>query len=166
MPNPLRFRETDDWAIQRDEVLSLSAFVGGGVDMYHFKSDRLRYGVVFYVPKLSAGWQIGANVSGALDAALSALNSQIPGSMRGGNDHWRVLRPFSGNDLVGATVRMGMVGADVLVFSGSGMTLKIVDNNDRDIVAYDGGSAGVGLGASVNIGSAGLGAFFGPYSET
>jgi hypothetical protein len=108
--------------------------------------------------------RIGANISGALSTAVNQINPQLD-DLRGGNDNWRILRRFSLNDLAGGSIRIGTFGAAIGIIDGNALGLKISDNSGIDVACYEGGSLGAGLGAEINLGTAAIGALFGPYSE-
>ena len=167
MSNDARVRYADDWRIVRKELVSVGAILGVGLEAYYFKSPSLHYRATFYVPKGSIGASIGANFSSAVTTALGQANTQLGNveNLRGGNDTWRILRRFPLNDLVGGSVKIGSVGAAVGPVEGNGATLKISDNNGVDVATYEGGSFGAGAGAQINLGTAAIGLFLGPYDE-
>lgn len=157
-------RYADDWHIVRRELFQISIAVGVGLEEYIFKSPSLRYKASFFLPKVSAGAEIGANFSSAVEAAAEMANAQLD-RFRGGNDHWVIRRRFSVNSLVGGSVRLGTFGATVGPVDGSGATLKILDNDVDEVATYDGGSFGAGAGARINLGTAAIGVLIGPHNE-
>lgn len=165
MSHPSRTVYAQDWYIVRKERANIGAILGIGFEEYIFKSTALRYKTTFYLPKVSVGATIGAEITGGVEQAVSAINSNLADNLRAGNETWRIRRRFSLNTLVGGSVRIGSVGATTGPVGGEGNKLVIYDNDGTDVASYEGGSFGAAAGAEINLGNVAIGLLLGPYSE-
>jgi hypothetical protein len=66
---------------------------------------------------------------------------------------FRVLRPFSVDDLDEGATSHFSVGATAVAFEGRGGTFWLKNNAGQEIAEYKEGQVGLGLGVQINIGS-------------
>jgi len=167
LTHPSRTQYASDWRIVRREVASIGAVFGVGLEEYHFKSPSLRYAAMFYVPKVSVGLGFGVKVSEAVAQGADQINNYLSsiGFLQGGNSDWHIAMRFPLNDLIGGRAQIGSAGINLGPIQVSGATLNLYDNRGTAVVSYEGGSAGVGAGARIDLARVAIGPLIGPYQE-
>jgi len=165
-------RHARDWQITTQDIIGVSAIVGIALKKFHFYSPSLQYAVDFHVVEGSLGAQIGIEALGnriksAMQSVSTEINviNRVASGARSGNSRWRIYRSFAANDMRGGTIGAGSFGATTGAFGGSGEVFTLFDNNQSAVARYDGGSAGLSLGFSVNIGTAAAGVIVNMHNE-
>ena len=178
MVSPKAFRHARDWRITTHDIFSIGAIAGVALKSFHFYSPSIQYAVDFNVIEGSLGAQIGLS---ALDDQFRRVRqvrqaasdyepvvnmaNRAARAASGGNSNWRIFSSFAANDMRGGLIGRGSVGATTGVFSGSGEKFVLFDNNQNAVAQFEGGSAGLALGFTINIGTMSGGVFLNMHNE-
>ena len=152
MTNGNTSQRTDDWKIDVIQMVDVGAGVRLEVDIWVFVSRRLNYVAAAAVSRFGLGASLGVSLPNVSKMA-ELIAGRVGQILSQDQTRFRVLRPFSVDDLDEGATSHFSVGATAVLFEGSGGTFWLKSNAGQEIAEYKEGQVGVGLGVEINIGS-------------
>lgn len=145
-------QRTDDWKIDVTQLVDIGAGARLEADVWVFVSQRLNYVCAAAVLRFGLGATLGVRLPNVSKVA-ELISNRVGALISQDQTNFRVLRPFSVDDLDEGATSHFSVGATAVAFEGTGGTFWLKNNAGQEIVEYKEGEVGLGLGVQLNIGS-------------